>query len=124
MSFKATHRFARISARKVRPLADMIRGKFADEALAAQHARQVRRHDLDRHVAAVLGVAGPVHGRHAATTQLARQLVAVAEYLLQRTQQVVHGFLLCGKAQAYGTARMASREFVRLSIRRRDPTPG
>ena len=33
MSFKASHRFARISARKVRPLADMIRGKFADEAL-------------------------------------------------------------------------------------------
>jgi large subunit ribosomal protein L22 len=33
MPFKATHRFARISARKVRPLADMIRGKFADEAL-------------------------------------------------------------------------------------------
>jgi large subunit ribosomal protein L22 len=33
MSFKATHRFARISARKVRPLADLVRGKFADEAL-------------------------------------------------------------------------------------------
>jgi large subunit ribosomal protein L22 len=33
MAFKASHRFARISARKVRPLADMIRGKFADEAL-------------------------------------------------------------------------------------------
>ncbi len=33
MPFHATHRFARISARKVRPLADMIRGKFADEAL-------------------------------------------------------------------------------------------
>ena len=33
MPFKATHRFARISARKVRPLADLIRGKFADEAL-------------------------------------------------------------------------------------------
>ena len=31
--FQATHRFARISARKVRPLADMIRGKYADEAL-------------------------------------------------------------------------------------------
>ena len=31
MGFKASHRFARISARKVRPLADMIRGKFADE---------------------------------------------------------------------------------------------
>jgi large subunit ribosomal protein L22 len=32
-SYKAIHRFARISARKVRPLADMVRGKFADEAL-------------------------------------------------------------------------------------------
>ena len=33
MAYEASHRFARISARKVRPLADMIRGKFADEAL-------------------------------------------------------------------------------------------
>lgn len=32
-SYKAIHRFARISARKVRSLADIIRGKFADEAL-------------------------------------------------------------------------------------------
>src|SRR3954451_10571098 len=31
--YTATYRFARISARKVRPLADLIRGKFADEAL-------------------------------------------------------------------------------------------
>jgi len=28
------HRFAQISPRKVRPLADLIRGKFADDALA------------------------------------------------------------------------------------------
>jgi large subunit ribosomal protein L22 len=34
MAYEATHRFARISARKVRPLADLIRGKTADEALA------------------------------------------------------------------------------------------
>ena len=34
MSFKASHRYARISARKVRPLADLVRGKFADEALS------------------------------------------------------------------------------------------
>jgi len=34
MPYKASHRFARISPRKVRPLADMIRGKHADEALA------------------------------------------------------------------------------------------
>ena len=33
MGYQAKHRFARISARKVRPLADMIRGKPADEAL-------------------------------------------------------------------------------------------
>ncbi len=32
-SYSATHRFARISARKVRPLADLIRGKHADDAL-------------------------------------------------------------------------------------------
>jgi large subunit ribosomal protein L22 len=34
MAFQACHKFAKISPRKVRPLADMIRGKFADEALA------------------------------------------------------------------------------------------
>ncbi len=33
MGYKATHRFARISAQKVRPLAALVRGKFADEAL-------------------------------------------------------------------------------------------
>ena len=33
MAFRASHRFARISARKVRPLADMVRGLYADEAL-------------------------------------------------------------------------------------------
>ena len=31
--YRATHKYARISPRKVRPLADMVRGKFADEAL-------------------------------------------------------------------------------------------
>ena len=34
MAYEASHRFARISARKVRPLATLIRGKSADEALA------------------------------------------------------------------------------------------
>ncbi|MEZ6095481.1 MAG: 50S ribosomal protein L22 [Pirellulaceae bacterium] len=31
--FTASHRYARISPRKVRPLADLVRGKFVDEAL-------------------------------------------------------------------------------------------
>lgn len=35
MAFRASHRFARISPRKVRPLADLVRGKFADDALDA-----------------------------------------------------------------------------------------
>ena len=33
MAYEATHRFARISPQKVRPIANLIRGKFADEAL-------------------------------------------------------------------------------------------
>ena len=33
MSFQATHRFARISASKVRPFADLIRGRKVEEAL-------------------------------------------------------------------------------------------
>ncbi len=33
MPFQSTHRYARISPRKVRPLADLVRGKFVDEAL-------------------------------------------------------------------------------------------
>ena len=33
MAYKASHKYARISARKVRALADRVRGKFADEAL-------------------------------------------------------------------------------------------
>ena len=33
MAYDASHRYARISASKVRPLADLVRGKHADEAL-------------------------------------------------------------------------------------------
>lgn len=33
MAYQAVHRYARISARKVRLMADLIRGKFADEAV-------------------------------------------------------------------------------------------
>ena len=34
MAYTAIHKHARISARKVRPLADLIRGKAVDDALA------------------------------------------------------------------------------------------
>ncbi len=33
MAFRALHKYARISPRKVRPLAELVRGKFVDEAL-------------------------------------------------------------------------------------------
>ena len=33
MAYTSTHRHVRMSARKIRLIADMIRGKFADEAL-------------------------------------------------------------------------------------------
>src|SRR5918912_3498834 len=33
MEYKATHRFADMSARKIRPFATLIRGRIADEAL-------------------------------------------------------------------------------------------
>ena len=33
MAYEATHRHAQISPRKVRPLADLIRGQLADDAL-------------------------------------------------------------------------------------------
>ena len=33
MAYTASHKYVRIGARKVRPIADMIRGKHADEAL-------------------------------------------------------------------------------------------
>jgi large subunit ribosomal protein L22 len=33
IDYRASHRFARISVRKLRPLLDLIRGKFADDAL-------------------------------------------------------------------------------------------
>ncbi|MBV8606442.1 MAG: 50S ribosomal protein L22, partial [Singulisphaera sp.] len=31
--YTAKHRFARISVRKVRPLLDLVRGKYADDAM-------------------------------------------------------------------------------------------
>lgn len=34
MAYVSKHRFARISARKVRPIANLIRGKYADDALS------------------------------------------------------------------------------------------
>ncbi|MBI1903976.1 MAG: 50S ribosomal protein L22 [Planctomycetia bacterium] len=50
MPYSATHRFAKISARKVRSLATMIRGKHADTALALLSAMPHRGAKLLRKV--------------------------------------------------------------------------
>ena len=43
MAYTAIHRHARISARKVRPLADLIRGKRVDDALSILKYQPQRR---------------------------------------------------------------------------------
>lgn len=58
MAYQASHRYARISPRKVRPLADMVRGRFADEALeilAYQPQRGARM--LEKVIKSALGSA-------------------------------------------------------------------
>jgi large subunit ribosomal protein L22 len=56
MAYQASYRFARVSPRKVRPLADLIRGKYADEALDLlryQHQRGARM--LEKTLKSALG---------------------------------------------------------------------
>lgn len=50
MEFRSVHRHARISARKVRVIADMIRGKFADEAI------EILRYQPERGAAMIMKV--------------------------------------------------------------------
>ncbi len=56
MAYKATHRHAQISARKVRPLATLIRGKRIDEALAIlQYQPQRGARMLEKVIKSALG---------------------------------------------------------------------
>lgn len=50
MEFRAVHKHARISARKVRLIADMIRGKFADQAI------EILKYQPERGAALILKV--------------------------------------------------------------------
>jgi large subunit ribosomal protein L22 len=65
MAYRAVHRYARVSPRKVRPLADMIRGKYADDALAIlrfQPQRGARM--LEKVLTSALGNAEDKRERH------------------------------------------------------------
>ncbi len=56
MPYTAKHRFARISARKVRPLADLVRGKRVDDALSIlQYQPQRRARMLEKLIKSALG---------------------------------------------------------------------
>ena len=66
---KPSHRFARISARKVRPLADLIRGKYADEALDILRVSAAARRAVAGEGAARAPWATPrIAGRRTSTT--------------------------------------------------------
>ena len=78
MGYLATHRFARISARKVRPLANLIRGKYADEALEIlryQPHRGARM--LEKVLKSALGNAGDPDQNRGRRTPGAGELVVV-----------------------------------------------
>jgi large subunit ribosomal protein L22 len=79
MAFKSTYRFARISARKVRPLADMIRGKFADEALdVLRYQPQRGARMLEKVLKAALGNAQDPDQNPGRTVRVERLVVSEA----------------------------------------------
>ncbi len=77
--FQATHRFARISPRKVRPLADLIRGKYADEALdLLQYQPQRGARLLEKVIRSALGNAQDSEQNRDRTVDIEGLLVAEA----------------------------------------------
>ena len=78
MVYRATHKYARISARKVRPLADLVRGKFADEALDLlkyQPHRGARM--LEKVLRSAVGNAQDPDQNRGQSTPIAERLVVV-----------------------------------------------
>lgn len=79
MAFRASHRFARISPTKVRPLADMIRGKFADEALdILRYQPQRGARMLEKVIASALGSAQDPDQTRGSTVDVESLVVAEA----------------------------------------------
>jgi large subunit ribosomal protein L22 len=79
MAYRSSFRFARISPRKVRPLADLIRGKFADDALDIlryQPHRGARM--LEKVLKAALGNAQDPEQNKGRATQVDRLVVSEA----------------------------------------------
>ena len=79
MAFRASHKYARISPRKVRPMADLVRGKFADEALDIlryQPHRGARM--LEKVIRSALGNAQDPDQNRGRTTRLENLVVTEA----------------------------------------------
>lgn len=78
MVYRATHKYARISARKVRPLADLVRGKFADEALSLlKYQPQRGARMLEKVLRSAVGSAQDPDQNRGGSTQTPERLVVV-----------------------------------------------
>ena len=78
MAYRATHKYARISARKVRPLTDLVRGKFADEALnLLKYQPQRGARMLEKVLRSAVGNAQDPDQNRDGRTQIPERLVVV-----------------------------------------------
>ena len=132
MAFKATHRFARISARKVRPLADLVRsgnGNMITDAFERTmnatviDAEQRRAHhdaDIWQRSKFVLGAADPFLGMHAVDlAAIAEQAAAKAAVFLDEDDARTGP---AGRQRRRKTARPSADDEPR-GLPRPSPTP-
>ncbi len=109
--FQATHRFARISARKVRPLADLIRGKYADEALdLLQYQPQRGARLLEKVIRSALG--------NAQDSDQTRDRTVDVEGLLVAEARIDNGPMFKRvRPRARGMAFMIKRRMAHIHIK-------
>lgn len=109
--YQATHRFARISPRKVRPLADMIRGKYADEALdLLQYQPQRGARLLEKVIRSALG--------NAQDSDQTRDRTVDVEGLLVAEARIDNGPMFKRiRPRARGMAFMIKRRMAHIHIK-------
>lgn len=79
MAFKSCHRHARISPRKVRPMADMVRGLYAEEALdVLRYQPQRGARMLEKVIRSALGNAQDPDQAHGRTINVNELVVSEA----------------------------------------------
>jgi len=112
MAYRAVHRYAQISSRKVRPLADLVRGKFADEALEVlrfQPHRGARM--LEKVIKSAVGSAQDVD-QNGGRSYSAEELVVVDARI--DGGPVTKRFRPMSRGQAFGYVKRSSHISVQL----------